>query len=135
MLVEHISLTLAIGGLFSTYIDYFNSFEAAQSLAEDLKNLLIKKFDVKKARLLIWSNTVGVQEVEYSERISDLRDSATVEVVTKCLERIQAIFSDTEKLERSMGSKLQSSARGLDSGVDLLSRKGMHVIKTPSRHF
>jgi hypothetical protein len=75
-----------------------------------------------------------MHEFAYSERVLDLRDPAKVEVKTKCLERIKAIFSDTEKLERRMGSKLQSSARGLDSGVDPLSRNGMRVIKTSWRH-
>lgn len=90
VLVKRISLMLAVANLFSTY------FEAAQSLAEDHKTLLVKKLDIEKTHLLIWGNTVGLQKVEYSERVSDLRDHA-----------IKAIFSDTEKLERRMGSKLQ----------------------------
>lgn len=63
---------------------------------------------MEKTRLLIWGNTVGMQEIEYSEQVSDLRDLAKVKVMTKCLERIKAIFSDTEKLERRMGSKLEN---------------------------
>lgn len=73
--VEPISLTIGIASLFSTCVKCFDYFKAAQSLAENLKILLVK-LDTEKTRLLIWGNAVGSLKVDDSERAPDLRDPA-----------------------------------------------------------
>ena len=60
--VEPISLTIGIASLFSTCIECFEYFKAAQSLGDDLKILLVK-LDIEKTRLLIWGNAVGILRV------------------------------------------------------------------------
>jgi Prion-inhibition and propagation len=132
--VEPISLTIGIASLFSTCIEGFDYFKAAQSLAGDLKILLVK-LDIEKTCLLIWGNAVGIK-VDDSERVPDLRNPAKVEVITKCLERIKALFSDTEKLEKEYGLKAATPDEGgRDSGVDPLSQNSMNVFKTSYKRF
>ena len=70
---EPISLTIGIASLFSSCVECFEYFKASQSLANDLKILLVK-LDIEKTRLLIWGNAVGILRVEDSERAPDLRD-------------------------------------------------------------
>ena len=133
--VEPISLTIGIASLFSTCIECFEYFKAAQSLGDDLKILLVK-LDIEKTRLLIWGNAVGILRVDDSERAPDLRDPAKVAVITKCLELIKALFSDTEKLEKEYGVKVATrDEENPDSGVDPLSRNSMNVFKTSYKRF
>lgn len=73
----------------------FGYFKAAQSLAEDLKILLVKLI-IEKTLLLIWGNAVGILKIDDSERAPDLRDPTKVEVITKCLEHIKVVFLDTD---------------------------------------
>ena len=133
--VEPISLTIGIASLFSSCIECFEYFKAAQSLANDLKIPPVK-LDIEKTRLLIWGNAVGILRVDDSERAPDLRDPVKVAVITKCLELIKALFSDTEKLEKVYGLKVATQDEGTrDSGVDPLSRNSMNVFKTSNMRF
>lgn len=133
--VEPISLSIGIASLFSTYIECFEYFKAAQSLAEDLKILLVK-LDIEKTRLLIWGNAVGILKTEASERASELQDPAKAEVITGCLERIKELFSDTDKLEKKFGVKPSALDEGSrDAGVDPLSRNSMNVFKKSYKRF
>jgi hypothetical protein len=134
--VEPISLSIGIASLFSTCIECFDYFKAAQSLADDLKILLVK-LDIEKTRLLIWGNAVGILKVDENERAPALRDPAKVEVITKCLERIKALFSNTEELEKEYGLKAVTldDEGNHDSGANPLSRNSMNVFKTSYKRF
>ncbi len=129
--VETISLTIGIASLFSTCIECFDYFKAARSLADDLKILV--KLDIEKTRLLIWGNDVGILELDNWERAPGLRDPAKVEVVTKYLERIKALFSETEKLEKKYGLKAATPDEEYrDSGVSPLSRNVWIFSRLPT---
>ena len=111
----------------------FGYFKAAQSLAEDLKILLVK-LDIEKTRLLIWGNAVGILKIDDSERAPDLRDPTKMEVITKCLEHIKVVFLDTDRLEKGYGLKPSTpGGRNRGADVDPLSRNSMNIFRTSNK--
>lgn len=135
MPVEPISLSIGIASLFSTCIECFDYFKAAQSLAEDLKIILVR-LDIEKTRLLIWGNAVGILKVDDKERARELQDLTKVETIEKCLDQIKTLFIGTDKLEKEYGLKPATPHEAtLESGFDSLSKNSMDVFKTSCRRF
>lgn len=133
--VEPISLSIGIASLFSTCVECFDYFKAAQSLAEDLKILLVK-LDIEKTRLLIWGNAVGILKVDENARAAGLRDPVKVEVIEKCLHQVKELFLGTDKLQKTYGLKPATIDEGKrDPRADPLSRNSMNDFNTSYKRF
>lgn len=123
--VEPISLSfgaIALAALFSTCLECFDYFKAAQSFAEDFE-LLIVKLDCQKERLLTWGDLVGISKTVEEGRNSYL-DTAKGELVKRCLESLESLCSNAEKLQREFGvqATISSHSQGDSSGQLSLNR-------------
>jgi hypothetical protein len=133
--VEPISLSIGVASLFSTCIECFDYFKAAQSLAQKLKILLVK-LDIEKTCLLIWGNAVGILKVDDNERAQELRNSTKVEVIAECLDRIKALFLGTQRMKKEYSLKATVTNEGhRDSSADPLSCNCMNVFKPSYKRF
>jgi Prion-inhibition and propagation len=136
--VEPVSLTIgaiALASLFSTCIEFFEYFKAGKALEDDVDILLVK-LDLEKTRLLIWGNAVGVMKTEKENRAAGLEDPVRVTSLTKCLEKIKTLLSNTEKLENTYGLRKSSDAElrlGNDTGI--VSSNSMNIFKPSYRRF
>ncbi len=113
--VEPISLSIsavALATLFSSCLECFDYFQSAKSFANDL-DLLLAKLDCQKERLLTWGDLVGISKSTEEGRHPDL-DSSNGEVVHRCLQSIESLFSDADKLRKEYG--VQSTTTSLSAG-------------------
>ena len=114
--VEPVSLAIgavALASLFSTCLECFDYFKAAQSLSSDLE-ILVNKLDCQKERLLTWGDLIGISKTAEEGRVADL-DTPKGELVKRCLNSITSLCSDAEKLQKNYGVQHMT---GLSSAVD-----------------
>jgi hypothetical protein len=136
--VEPVSLTIgvvALASLFSTCVECFEYFNSAKDLEEDFEVLLVK-LDLEKTRLLIWGNAVGVLKADGEGRIIELNDAQRVELISRCLESMKNLLSDTDKLQKVYG--LQSTAQTnthVGRRSNIVSKNSMNLFKTSYRRF
>jgi Prion-inhibition and propagation len=136
--IEPVSFTIgivALASLFSTCIECFDYFKTGQHLEEEFEILLVK-LDLEKTRLLIWGNAVGVLKTEDEGRAVELSEAPKAELIGRCLERINSLLSDTDKLQNEYG--LQASVEaGAKSGrsSNVVSANSMNIFKTSYRRF
>jgi hypothetical protein len=133
--VEPISLSIGIASLFSTCVECFDYFKAAQSLAKDL-NILLVKLDIEKTRLLIWGNAIGILKVDENERAPALRDPPKAAVVEETLKQIKELLLGTEKLQKTYGLKPATIDEGKrDPEANTLSQNSMNDFRTSYKRF
>lgn len=102
--VEPISLSIgavALASLFSTCLECFNYFKAAQSFSSDLK-ILINKLDCQKERLLTWGELVGISKTTEEGRNAEL-DTPKGDLIKRCLNSITSLCSDAKTLQKKYG--------------------------------
>jgi len=102
--VEPISLSIgaiALASLFSTCLECFDYFKAAQSFSGDLE-ILVNKLDCQKERLLTWGELVGISKTAEEGRNAEL-DTPKGDLVKRCLDSITSLCSDAEKLQKNYG--------------------------------
>jgi len=126
---------ISLAALFTNCIRCFQCFKSAQNCPTEFERLLVK-LDCEKARLLIWSETVGILRASDEGRFPQLDDLQQDELVRRCLHQIIALLTDGEKLQSEYGSRPASehdSSAGLHVG--LFSRNSMELFKTRKRRF
>lgn len=114
--VEPVSLSVgaaALASLFSTCLDCFDYFKAAQSFGGDLE-ILVNKLDCQKERLLTWGELVGISKTAEEGRNAEL-DTPKGDLVKGCLTSITSLCSDAEKLQKDYGVQ---HVTGHSSAVD-----------------
>jgi Prion-inhibition and propagation len=136
--MEPVGLTfgvVALASLFSTCVDCFGYFKAAQSFEDDFEILLVK-LDLEKERLLIWGNHAGILKVDNEGRAVELNESTKDRLVGRCLERIKALLSDTDKFQDAYGLRaLPDAGVKLLKGTNFVSANSMSVFKSSYRRF
>ena len=108
--VEPISLSIgaiALASLFSTCLECFDYFKAAQSFSGDLE-ILVNKLDCQKERLLTWGELVGISKTAEEGRNAEL-DTPKGDLVKRCLDSITSLCSDAEKLQKNYGVQHMTS--------------------------
>jgi hypothetical protein len=121
---------IGVASLFSTCIEAFTYFKAAQRADEDVEILLLK-LDVEKTRLLIWGNEVGIFNT--NQQHSRLHDEETVTLLARILGQIERLLTDSEQLRSSYGLRTQESTQ--DRVLDFLSSKSLAIFRTSSSRF
>lgn len=128
--VEPISLSIgavALASLFSTCLECFDYFKAAQSFTGDLE-ILVNKLDCQKERLLTWGELVGISKTAEEGRNAEL-DTPKGDLVKRCLNSITSLCSDAETLQKNYGVQYMT---GHSSPVDRnarLSSKRMALFR------
>jgi hypothetical protein len=128
--LEVLALVIGIAGLFSSCVDAFAYFKAAQRADEEVEIHLLK-LDIEKTRLLIWGNDTGVY-LSITKQHAKLRDEGVLHLLAEVLRKIEKLLSDSETL-RSYGLKVQDSHWG--KAIDCLSSKSFAIFHTSSSRF
>jgi len=105
MMGEPIGLGLGILPIFSTCLEYFHLFKAAQSSTFDCQVLLLK-LDFEHERFIIWGEKHGVfQDIEprSHEPDPDLGRHVNYQKVMEALRLIKALFENAENLSSLYG--------------------------------
>ena len=107
---EPISLTLAVATLFTTIIDCFEYFKAAQGFERNFEVLLVK-LEYQQERLLVWGDLAGIGN-ERQHRVGPSSESEHKrQLLTKrCLDSIHHLLKDTESLKSKYGLRTYSPA-------------------------
>jgi hypothetical protein len=124
------AFVIGVAGLFSSCVDAFTYFKAAQRTEEDAEILLLK-LDIEKTRLLVWGNEVGIFNVNL--RHSRLHDEGTVTLLARILGQIKRLLTDSERLRSSYGLRIQELPQGRT--IDFLSSKSLAIFRTSSSRF
>jgi hypothetical protein len=124
------AFVIGVAGLFSSCVDAFTYFKAAQRTEEDAEILLLK-LDIEKTRLLVWGNEVGIFNVNL--RHSRLHDEGTVTLLARILGQIKRLLTDSERLRSSYGLRIQELPQGRT--IDFLSCKSLAIFRTSSSRF
>ncbi|KAL8895578.1 MAG: hypothetical protein Q9207_008111 [Kuettlingeria erythrocarpa] len=107
MPVEPISLSVgavALVSVFTTCVECFEYIDATKSCGRDLE-LLATKFDIEKARFLIWGDSVGLSSNDDEARSTKLDSPLCRPIVEQTLNCIQLLFTDTQELSERYGLK------------------------------
>lgn len=121
---------IGVASLFSSCVDAFTYFKAAQRADEDIEILLLK-LDIEKTGLLVWGNEIGIFTV--NQQHSRLHDEGVITLLARILGQIEKLLTDSESLRSSYGLKTQESPRG--RAVDFLSSKSLAIFRTSSSRF
>lgn len=121
---------IGVAGLFSSCVDAFTYFKAAQRADEDIEILLLK-LDIEKTRLLVWGNEIGIFTA--NQQHSRLHDEGAVTLLARILGQLEKLLTDSERLRSSYGLRTQESPRG--RAVDFLSSKSLAIFHTSSSRF
>jgi hypothetical protein len=125
----------ALASLFSTCVECFDYFKAAQSLEDDFEILLIK-LDLEKTRLLIWGNAIGILKTADEGRAFELGEAGKAELIERCLRKIKSLLTDTKNLQDQYGLRSTSDALGTrGKGDNLVSANSMSTFKTSYKRF
>ena len=115
-MAEAIGLTfggVALASLFSTCIECFDYIHAGRSFSEDFE-ILLAKLDVEKARLLIWSDTVGLVKSSSDGRATELEDPLVSGQIGRCLLNVKSLLTNSDELVSRYGLK-KDAATGLQT--------------------
>ena len=124
--VEPISLSIsavALATLFSSCLECFDYFQSAKSFANDL-DLLLAKLDCQKERLLTWGDLVGISKSTEEGRHPDL-DSSKGELIHRCLQSIELLLSDADKLRKEYGVQSTTTPLSAETPPEYLSSNRM----------
>lgn len=101
--VEPISLSIAVATLFTTCIECFEYFKAAEGLEQDFEILLVK-LEYQQERLLVWGDLAGICD-ENRRSVGPIpeREHKHQERTKRCLNSIQHLLKDTETLKIKYG--------------------------------
>ena len=126
---------ITLASLFSTCIDCFDYFKAAQAFKEDA-DLLLVKLDLEKARLLIWGNNVGILDGRRSASIQPLDNLDRTLIVERCLESIKALLTDADDLQFKYGLQTATGPEArAEESRRLISSNGMSTFKASYNRF
>ena len=106
-MAETAGLLLGIVGtvaLYSAWLDAFSQVRQAQSYGRNFE-ILLTRFDVRKARLLQWGDGVGLLGDQPQERDPRSQQANTVVSVEQVLDCIKLLLNDGESLQSRYGMK------------------------------
>lgn len=124
---------VTLAALFSSCIECFSYFKAAQNCPSEAETLLVK-LDCEKARLLVWGNTVGILQTDSQKRYSQLGDSSLDHLIRRCITQIISLLTDANTLRAEYGGRTtndQESQRYLA----VLSVNSMSIFQSAKRTF
>ncbi|KAF2877474.1 prion-inhibition and propagation-domain-containing protein [Massariosphaeria phaeospora] len=121
---------IGAAGLFSSCVDAFSYFKAAQRADEDIEILLLK-LDIEKTRLLLWGNEIGMFSA--NQQHPRLRQQDTVELLERILDQIEKLLTDSETLRTSYGVRNLEETRA--KAIDFLSSKSLAIFRTSASRF
>ncbi|KAK3369552.1 prion-inhibition and propagation-domain-containing protein [Lasiosphaeria ovina] len=119
---------IGLAALFSTCVESFGYFKAAQRMEKDCDILLVK-LDIEKTRLLVWGSTIDV----FDSGTAALSNETTINLLHRCLGSIESLLTDADRLTRDYGVVEQSSPG--DRAIDFVSSNSMAVFRTAWRRF
>ena len=121
---------IGVAGLFSSCIDAFSHFKAAQTAEDDVDTVLLK-LDVEKTRLLLWANEIGIYSV--NRQHAKLFDEPIANLLSRILTKIQAKLTDSEQLRASYGVGTLEAPQA--KAVTYLSSNGFEIFRRSSHRF
>lgn len=107
-MAEAVGFILAIAGLYSSCIDVFEQIRAARSFGKDYE-ILITRYDVRKARFLQWGDGIGLLNEASKDRHPALDQPEMLPMVEKLLHCIKMLLTDTESLKTKYRLKYVSA--------------------------
>lgn len=125
------AVTLAT--LFSSCVECFAYFKAAQNCAADVETLLVQ-LDCEKARLLVWGNNVGILQFDPQSRSLILDDSSQASLIRRCIEQIIKLLTDAQHLQSDYGTQTANDAEAQHS-LTLVSSNSMSIFQAAKRRF
>ena len=93
---------VALAALFSTCVECLEYFRAGQSLEPDL-DPFSQNWTLKKTRLLIWGNHIGILNATTEGRHAALQNEQILSSLRTCLKQIESLLSSTEQLGLKYG--------------------------------
>lgn len=126
---------VTLASLFSTCIECFDYFRAAQAFEEESEILLVK-LDLEMTRLLIWGNYHGILRVTSSERESQLSEVGSSTLIQNCLHKIKLLLTNTHNLQNRYGLRTTTEEKGSESKYKrVISSSSMNTYKASYRRF
>ncbi|KAI3318915.1 hypothetical protein HD806DRAFT_510376 [Xylariaceae sp. AK1471] len=127
--VEIPGIIIGVAGLFSSCVDAFAYFKAAQRTDTDIEKLLLK-LDIEKTRLLVWGNESGIFSMDRWH--SNLHNQSTVTLLERILTQIEELLTDAEKL-RLYGLRVPETPLG--ETIDYVSSNSLAIFRASSSRF
>lgn len=124
---------VTLAALFSSCIDCFSYFKAAQHCSTDAEMLLVK-LDCEKARLLIWANTIGILRTGHQERYPQLVDLELDRLIRRCIKQITDLLTDAQKLQTEYGGR-PTAQQEHQRSIAVLSVNSMSIFKATKIRF
>ena len=104
--VEPISLSIAVATLFTTCIECFEYFKAAQGFEQHFEVLSVK-LEYQQERLLVWGDLAGIcDENRRSVGLIPEREHKRQVRTKRCLDSIKHLLKDTETLKSKYGLRV-----------------------------
>ena len=108
--VEPISLTIGVAALFTSCIECFEYFKAAQGFEQNFEVLLVK-LEYQQERLLVWGDLVGIGTGGHHDLGPTLGNNGHIEDLTRrCLTSIETLLKDAEVLKSKYGVRAYTPA-------------------------
>ena len=99
---------VALAGLFTTCVECWDYIESARVFSRDYE-ILITQLDIEKTRFLIWGEVVGLLQHDQRKQAANLKWPIVQKNITRTLNCIQTIFTDTDALTSRYGLRLTDS--------------------------
>jgi Prion-inhibition and propagation len=119
---------VALATLFSTCVECFGFFRAAQSFQPDMETALAK-LDLEKTRLLIWGNQIGILQATENGRHARLQEEQILASLHTCLKQIENLLSNTEQLGAKYGMRAASRDEPMIGAASMLSTNSMGIFR------
>ena len=126
---------ITMASLFSTCIECFDYFKAAQAFKKD-SEILLTKLDIEKTRLLIWGSNVGILQARGSQRVCSLDNVDRSTVIEECLESVKSLLTDSFDLQAKYGLQTATEAETrVHENKRLVSSNSMSTFKASYNRF
>ena len=99
---------VALAGLFTTCVECWDYIESARVFSRDYE-ILTTQLDIEKTRFLIWGEVVGLLQHDQRKQAANLKWPIVQKNITRILNCIQTIFTDTDALTSRYGLRLTDS--------------------------
>ncbi|KAH7304680.1 prion-inhibition and propagation-domain-containing protein [Stachybotrys elegans] len=120
---------IGVASVFTSCVDAFAYFKAAQRADTDIEKLLLK-LDIEKTRLLVWGNESGIFSV--NQQHSNLRNESTVTLLGRILTQIEELLTDAERL-RFYGLRVPETPLG--EAIDYVSSNSLAIFRASMSRF
>ncbi|MCJ1398699.1 hypothetical protein MMC11_001900 [Xylographa trunciseda] len=124
---------VTLAALFSSCIDCFSYFKAAQNCSAEAETLLVK-LDCEKARLLVWANTVGILRTDQQGRSPQLAGLEQEELIRRCIDQIIGLLTNAQELQAEYGGRPTAQLE-TQRYIAVVSVNSMNIFKTTKARF